>query len=77
MFLSKKKKKVVIENKTQQVDRIVDISEKDLKQNYINRGIPVVMEGRAKNWKCVKQWSLDWLSEKKLLLKMKSLYSTL
>ena len=62
MFLSKKEK-VVIENKTQQVDRIVDISEKDLKQNYINRGIPVVMEGRAKNWKCVKQWSLDWLSE--------------
>ena len=41
----------------------MDISEKDLKQNYINRGIPVVMEGRAKNWKCVKQWSLDWLSE--------------
>ena len=62
MFLSKKEK-IVIENKTLQVDRIVDISEKDLKQNYINRGIPVVMEGKAKNWKCVKQWSLDWLSE--------------
>lgn len=62
VFLSKKEK-VLIENKIQQVDRIVDISEKDLKQNYINRGIPVVMEGKAKNWKCVKKWSLDWLSE--------------
>jgi len=62
LFLSKKDK-IVIENKIQQVDRVKYISEKDLKQNYINRGIPVVMEGKAKNWKCVKQWSLDWLSE--------------
>ena len=61
VFLSKKEK-AVIENKIQQVDRIVDISEKDLKQNYINRGIPVVMEGKAKNWKCVKGFSMCYAS---------------
>ena len=21
------------------------------------------MDGKAKDWKCVKQWTLDWLSE--------------
>ena len=61
MFLSKKENEVT-ENKVQEVDRIVNISEKDLKQNYLDKGVPVVMEGRAKNWKCVKQWSLELLS---------------
>ena len=60
-FLSEKKNEIT-ENNIQKVDRVKDISEKNLKQNYISKGIPVVMEGKAKNWKCVKQWSLDWLS---------------
>ena len=62
LFLSKKKNEIT-ENNIQQVDRIKDISEKNLKQNYISKGIPVVIEEKAKNWKCVKQWSLNWLSE--------------
>jgi len=45
------------------VDRVKNISDYDLKKNYINKGIPVVMEGKAKNWECVKKWSPDWLFE--------------
>jgi len=45
------------------VDRVKNISDYDLKKHYISRGIPVVMEGRAKDWPCVKKWSPDWLME--------------
>ena len=45
------------------IDRVKNISDYDLKKNYINKGIPVVMEGKAKNWECVKKWSPDWLLE--------------
>jgi hypothetical protein len=62
LFLSEKKNEIT-ENNIHQVDRVKDISEKKLKQNYISKGIPVVMEGKAKDWKCVKKWSMDWLSE--------------
>ena len=62
LFLSEKKNEIT-ENNIQKVDRVKNISEKNLKQNYIKKGIPVVMEGRAKDWKCIKKWSLDWLSE--------------
>tara|TARA_B100001093_G_scaffold1045_1_gene1073 strand:+ start:621 stop:995 length:375 start_codon:yes stop_codon:yes gene_type:complete len=62
LFLSEKKNEIT-ENNIQQVNRVKDISEKILKQNYISKGIPVIMEGKAKDWKCVKQWSLDWMSE--------------
>tara|TARA_Y100000385_G_scaffold247477_1_gene267569 strand:- start:308 stop:1318 length:1011 start_codon:yes stop_codon:yes gene_type:complete len=60
LFLSKNE---ISENNIRQVDRVKDISEKKLKQNYIAKGIPVVIEGKAKDWKCVKQWTLDWLSD--------------
>lgn len=45
------------------VDRVKNISDYDLKKNYISKGIPVVMEGKAKDWECVKKWSPDWLLE--------------
>ena len=45
----------------QQIEKINDISDNDLKQNYIKRGIPVVLKGKAKNWKAIKKWSPDWL----------------
>ena len=35
----------------QQIEKIKDISDNDLKQNYIKRGIPVVLKGKAKNGK--------------------------
>ncbi len=62
LFLSKNKNEI-FENNIRQVDRVKDISENNLKQNYIAKGIPVVMDGKANDWKCVKQWTLDWLSE--------------
>ena len=45
----------------QQIEKIKDISDNDLKQKYIKRGIPVVLKGKAKNWKAIKKWSPDWL----------------
>jgi len=44
-----------------QIDRVTNISDHDLKKNYIDKGIPVVMVGKAKEWDCVKKWSPDWL----------------
>ena len=44
-----------------QVDRRKDLSKKQFKDQYLKKGIPVVMEGKANDWKCVKKWSIDWL----------------
>lgn len=46
-----------------QIDRVRNISDLELKKNYIDKGIPVVMVGKAKEWACVKKWSPDWLLE--------------
>ena len=46
-----------------QIDRVTNISDHELKKNYIDKGIPVVMVGKAKEWDCVKKWSPDWLLE--------------
>ena len=62
LFLSEKQNEI-IQNNIQQVDRVKDISEENLKQNYISKGFPVVIEGKAKDWKCIKKWSLDWLTK--------------
>lgn len=43
------------------VDRVKNISDYELKKKYINKGIPVVLEGKAKDWVCVKKWTMDWL----------------
>lgn len=48
---------------TKQVPRVKDISTKELIKNYRDKGIPVILEGKAKNWDCVKLWSPDWLLE--------------
>ena len=45
-----------------QVDRVCNISESDLKKLYVNKGIPVVLEVKAKNW-ITKKWSPEWLLE--------------
>jgi len=46
-----------------QIDRVKNISDLELKKNYIDKGIPVVMVGKAKEWSCVRKWSPDWLLE--------------
>ena len=47
-----------------QVERIQGISIEDFKNNYIKKGIPVVIENGAKEWGCVKDWSIDYFNEK-------------
>ena len=46
-----------------EVDRVKELSYSDFKNKYFNRGIPVVIEGRAKDWPCVRDWSLDYFKE--------------
>jgi hypothetical protein len=46
-----------------EVERVKNITDYDLKKNYMSKGIPVVMEGKANNWECVKKWSPDWLMQ--------------
>ena len=50
-----------VSGKLKEIDRVKNISDYDLKKNYIDKGIPVVMVGKAKDWECVKKWSPDWL----------------
>jgi hypothetical protein len=45
------------------LERRRDLSLKEFKEHYVRRGIPVVMEGAAANWECVKKWSLDYFKE--------------
>lgn len=46
------------------VDRVQNISLKDFKEKYINKGLPVVIEGGAKEWDAVKHWSIDYFKER-------------
>lgn len=43
-----------------EVDRVKDISYEDFRRNYYLKGKPVVLDGKAKDWPCVKEWSLDY-----------------
>jgi hypothetical protein len=36
------------------VARVKDISDYNLRKNYINKSIPFVLEGKAKDWLCKK-----------------------
>lgn len=56
--LKKKGKRQIIN-----VERISNISATNLKKNYINKGIPLVIEGGASEWECCKSWSLDYFKD--------------
>ena len=45
------------------IPRVRDISDDDFRELYIRRGFPVVLEGKAKDWKCIEKWSMHWLRE--------------
>lgn len=49
--------------KPTQVERRKDLSLEEFKNHYRKKGIPVVMEGAAKDWDCVKKWSLEYFKE--------------
>lgn len=46
-----------------EIERVKDISLQDFKKKYLNKGIPVIIEGLALDWNCVKNWSIDYFKE--------------
>ncbi|HVA99478.1 MAG TPA: cupin-like domain-containing protein [Bacteroidia bacterium] len=51
------------EGKIIPIERRVNLSLKDFKKQYLKTGIPVVLEGAAKDWDCVKKWSLEYFKD--------------
>ncbi len=51
------------EGKIMPIERRKDLSLKEFKEHYVAKGIPVVMEGAALDWDCVKKWSLQYFKE--------------
>ncbi|MEO6883141.1 MAG: cupin-like domain-containing protein [Bacteroidia bacterium] len=51
------------EGKILPIDRRKDLSLKEFKKEYVRKGIPVVLEGVAKDWDCVKKWSLEYFKD--------------
>ena len=45
------------------VDKVSSISRADFMRNYVKKGRPLVIGGAAKEWGCVKNWSLDYFKE--------------
>jgi hypothetical protein len=51
------------EGRLMPIERRKDLSLKEFKEHYVKKGIPVVFDGVAKDWECVKKWSLDYFKE--------------
>jgi hypothetical protein len=51
------------EGRIMPIERRKDLSLKEFKEHYVKKGIPVVIEGGAKEWDCVKKWSLEYFKE--------------
>ena len=45
------------------VDRRQGLELKEFREYYLKKGIPVVMEGAAKEWTCVKEWSFEYFKK--------------
>ncbi|MGB0432160.1 MAG: cupin-like domain-containing protein [Bacteroidia bacterium] len=45
------------------VERRKDITVEELKNDYIKKGIPVIIEGGAKGWECCQKWDFNYLHE--------------
>ena len=45
------------------IDRRKDLSLREFQEHYVKKGIPVVMEGAAKDWACCQKWSMDYFKE--------------
>ncbi len=45
------------------IKRVENLTLEELKRDYIAKSIPVVIEGGAKDWGCVKDWSLEYFKE--------------
>jgi hypothetical protein len=45
------------------IERRKDLSLEEFKNHYVKKGIPVVLEGAALEWDCVKKWSLEYFKK--------------
>lgn len=51
------------EGKLIPIERRKDLSREEFTREYIHKGIPVVLEGAAKDWDCCKKWSMQYLKD--------------
>jgi hypothetical protein len=51
------------EGKILPVPRRKDLSIEEFRSYYVKHAIPVVLEGKAKDWKCSQEWSLSYFSD--------------
>jgi hypothetical protein len=51
------------EGKIMPIERRRDLSLEEFQNHYVKKGIPVVLEGAAAEWPCVKKWSLDYFKK--------------
>jgi len=51
------------EGRIMPIERRKDLSLEEFKNHYVKKGIPVVLEGAANDWPCVKKWSLEYFKE--------------
>jgi hypothetical protein len=48
------------EGRIMPIERRKDLTLKEFRNHYLKKGIPVVLEGAAKDWPCVKKWSPEY-----------------
>jgi len=51
------------EGKIVEIELITNLTEEQFKKNHLGKGTPVILDGAAKDWDCVKKWSFDYLKE--------------
>ncbi len=51
------------EGKIIPIQRRANLSKEEFINEYVKKGIPVVLEGAAKDWDCVKKWSLEYFKD--------------
>jgi len=51
------------EGKVLEIERRKDLSIEELQNHYMKKGIPVIIEGGAKDWPCVGKWSLEYFKK--------------
>ncbi|MFI5203176.1 MAG: hypothetical protein ACHQF2_01680, partial [Flavobacteriales bacterium] len=51
------------EGQIRPIERRTNLSKKEFFNHYVRKGIPVVMEGAAKDWDCVKNWSPEYFKQ--------------
>jgi hypothetical protein len=51
------------EGKMVPIERRKDLTIEEFRNYYLKKGIPVVMEGAANEWDCVKHWSFDYFKK--------------